>query len=138
MLMLIKTDADVLELGLNGIWDSHHPNNCVKKECFVDLRILSYEICTESLPIAHALGSLQRVSVPPIPLASRFLPRLSYKCLQVAHWNGVFLDPIDRSLQSVVTIACGVRLLLSRIWFLFYSSPRRLSYAEDEAVDGTL
>lgn len=83
-------------------------------------------------------ASLQRVSIPPIPLASRFLPYVSFNGMHVARWNGLFMRSTDRSFQSVIAIACRVRLILSWIRFLFYSSPGRLSYAKDEAVDGTL
>lgn len=89
-------------LGPNGILNGH-------------LRILSWKICTTERELAkcHALGFLQRLSIPPVPLASRFLPRLCFKGLDVAHCNGLFPDPTHRSPRSHITVISGVRLPLS-------------------------
>lgn len=84
------------------------------------------------------VGFLQRLSVPPIPLPSRFLPRLSFESLGIACWSGLLLDPTDHSPQAIITPASGVRLPLHRIGIPFHLPPWRLSYAEDEAVNGTL
>ena len=58
--------------------------------------------------------------------------------MDVSHCNGLFLDPTDRSPHSIIVITSGVRLPLTWIWFLFYSSPRPFSYVEDEAVNRAL
>ena len=80
--------------------------------------------------------SLQRVPVPPVPLACGSLPRLLFECWDIAPWSDLLLDPTDHSPQ--VAPASGMRLPLDRRDLLPFVPPWRLASAEDEAVNGTL